>query len=283
MSSRQRWSILVALVLAHALADVTTLLKAYEDHWPKPVVTCALALVLSQVGVVAVWAALGPGTWVVRLPLLVFTCAGLSLALGGPRIEGGNLLIWGAFVTIEAAVVFLPLLLVRSLGLRIDLVCEADAGQLDRTEFQFSIKHMFGWTLAVAVLLGLARLLRISPQHEDSIADSQVWLTVLVLSLSFATVVLIAAWPVYGSGRLIWRLPLSGAGVLLVGLIPPLTINHLSDNEGEFVALAALEGFLLCASLCVLRICGYRLQRLGRSPFAQSTARTPQPSQPARS
>ena len=124
--------------------------------------------------------------------------------------------------------------------------------------FQFTIRHLFVATTAVAVVLAIGRAIR-----TDSIGVWQTTLVVATFTPSMIMVQLATLWAALGIGRPALRLAAVLPTAFVVGLIPPFyTLEPVRSNLGSFVGTSVafgLQATILAASLLVFRSCGWRL------------------------
>jgi hypothetical protein len=237
------WLICIHIALGLLLGAIT----AVTGSGPDLLSASFMGLVLSHTSLLGIWGGSGTHRWWIRL-------AGVLVGVGylGPQFgfcinEPTSEFVWlFAFTTL---IVLVPLLLARCFGLR----TRHDSDQKSPAkEMQFSIRHMMILTLVVACLLALAKWQQPYLRFDDFF--------LVVLSICFATVGLVAAWGVLGAKR-----PLIGIPVLLAVAVGAGYGLEKSLGSGPEIAIwmtATLTGALsLTVSLLVVRSCGYRLRR----------------------
>ena len=152
------------------------------DYEPPAISGAVLqGLIVAQLGLLAIWAVLGPQPLVVRWPLALLTTAVLyCVAIGGVLIGGYDT----SLAEVTAAILVLPIVCL-SVQLPVWILRLATGGCIARREStgglsakqsrQFDLKQMLGSITVVALALGLARL-GVGAIVSDSIAVSVVWI-----------------------------------------------------------------------------------------------------------
>jgi len=203
--------------------------------------------VFSQTSLLGIWCGLGTDRWRIRLLGVLVGVGYLGPQFGFCINEPTSEFVWlFAFTTL---IVLVPLLLARCFGLR----TRHDSDQKSPAkEMQFSIRHMMILTLVVACLLVLAKWQQPYLRFDDFF--------LVVLSICFATVGLVAAWGVLGTKR-----PLLGIPVLLAVAVSAGYGLEKSLGPGPgfaiLVTVMLTEALSLTVSLLVVRSCGFRLRR----------------------
>jgi len=200
-----------------------------------------------QVGVLGIWAVLGPGRWLVRWPisLLVMTffwgvlLLGIAMAnLHGPSIYA----LFAATLTLSLLflAVQLPLWVLRLVtGWCLVVGGGQDAASPARRR-QFGVQHMLGATTVVAVAMGLAGLGLSVGGGRNTSADTSSWLALLLVCL------FVSVWSTFSTLPCLWaalvvRNRVAGAvaiaiyavlmSLLVVGLFSALG-GYLPSTEG---------------------------------------------------
>lgn len=123
--------------------------------------------------------------------------------------------------------------------------------------FQFSLRHLLLFTVAVSLVLAGAELMK-------SFAGAGVITRVLVcvvIVLCFVEGVLAALWASLGQGQVLVRMPIAVGLAALTGLIPAFYFRIDPKSYVLCVATAALAQVITVASLLVVRSAGFRLVR----------------------
>lgn len=255
------------LVLLDFLIMVARLTHRIEDEF-------GYVLVSAQVSLLVLWAVLGPQRWQWRLPavaalvpLVVFLADGFALAYGSRQDTSWNVMM---FITASIAAILCGGL--RYFGFTLQDTSRSHAGGPGkRPSYQFGMKHMLIWFTVSGPLLLLVR----SFDFEGTAV-----FPAALLSVTVATVNLIAIWAVLGSGHWSIRaLSLIGIpGLLAIGMsyysahIKSTFTAWSPGNYGSITwvigqmqdhwfAWLWLDAALLAALLLFFRASGYRLSR----------------------
>ena len=263
--------LLVGLLLAAILAvdaAVWSMVVGQQVflQWPDFRVKLWLALALSQIALVAIWAALGSSVVAMRISALVAAAIGWTALLHWPRnpcLDGWfriELPAWTMRFLCQAFVICLPLGLARMWGLRLVGPGHLTAPAVPLRRYQFSIANLLAWTAGVAVMLGLSRYLFEFTFRWAALTHGWIpWMLVGELCFGQAAIGLAVLWVALGTGRRGWRAAaLVGAflsALLLHGPWTPLATASLPD----YSQLCLLEAALIFAPLWVFRIAGYRI------------------------
>jgi len=246
------------LLLATVLVDCVARSMAEGQEFPHLTILLTWALQLSQVSLAAVWLGLGGrwGMW--RMAAVVVVVAAWSYAMstlsGAPLVEQ-----WAVWLMTQTVAVSVPLLVGRSLGLRlVDIAgvsAEADSAP-GTPRLQFSIRQMLGWTTALAVILGGLKC--IAPYESLLLSPLGDW-PMFIVFIGHALVGLAAVWAVLGTSRQALRI---GALVLAEGAALGaflLTLPSPDAATPEAAVLYFTQVLLLVGSLSVFRVAGYWL------------------------
>jgi hypothetical protein len=241
----------------------------------------ASAFVTAEGSLVAIWIAFGsrplpirltfaiPGVAVVVLPYSVMSYGaaqfpfGIGLASLGSKISGPAIAF--VFDILLVVGVSIPLLAARILGWRLlQFPTESDAinAQSGQNPTQFTLRQMFGWTLAAAMVAGLARLV----VRDDYFRFGVV--TVLLVEarncVACSAVALSAMWAALGRGRPSRRLLIvvASTGLITFTGLSLLKVGVLGIFE--IVSSAVLDALMTYCGLLLFRRIGYRLVRSQR-------------------
>jgi len=257
--------LIALLLLATVLVDGAVLTMVQRQAGiSRPVLFLVWALQVSQVNLATVWLVLGEKWAPLRLAVAVLVVASWSWTLSALP-DPTQIDQWAVLLTAQMAAVSAPLLVARSIGVRI--VARFPASRRDNStrgpkRLQFSIGNTLAWTTALAVVLSTWQCV-----YPDG------WFplgTVLTLSLRLdllgrAAVVLTAVWATLGTRRPAIRVITLLAATLLVFvglfLTKPLT-----------AIVGCLELPLLIGPLLVFRVAGYRLETRGKTNPQRSAA-----------
>jgi len=275
-----RWTPLAVFLAGAAIVNLTGPSLSWALLSPLFVGLFAGA-VSAELGLLAIWTALGAGRWTLRIPLTYFLAVlcfmllvmGFNMGRMGP-LQSGGVLHDLALLPLVFLAAQLPLWIVRLIfGWR--MVFAEGAEQPDAEVGQFSIGHLLGATALVAVSLGLAQL---GPLEAGPLRSSDaVWLDMLatcgIVALASALSTVPCVWAVFISRR-----PLSAAWAIaaytfaasgvLVFLQSALT--GVSDFWAQTLVLALLTlGALMATMLTGLGVAHffrYEMLRRGRKP-----------------
>lgn len=277
------------LIMVAAVIDF--LLGCVTPEIGSPAMVGAFSGVIAgQLGLLAIWAVLGPQRLLVRwcwsllVTVLLYGAfvAGIVLAQGPPArflLESARtaLLLPAIVVAVE-----LPLWILKlALGCRIAIPGRADAAAAPAGR-QFRLQHLLGTTTAVAVILALARVGLSSLDRSGNPVSFRLWLWLGVVcgvcALGSALSTLPCIW-----AALIAKNP--RASTLIVALYAVLMtalmviINVLLGTEPNlqmlelFLSLFGAVLFVMLGCLHLARAAGYVLLRAGRggSPHPAGT------------
>ena len=245
----------------------------------------ASAFVTAEGSLVAIWIAFGrrplpirltfaiPGVAVVFLPYFIMSDGaapfpfGIRSVLRDSAIAGGAIAF--VFDILLVVGVSVPLLTARIAGWRlIQFVTDADAinARSGRSPTQFTLRQMFGWTLAAAMVAGLARLV-VRPDYYRFDA-----VTILLVEarscLVCSAVALSVMWAALGRGRPSRRLLIVAAGTGLLTFLGLTLLKYGVLAIFEIVSSAVLDALMTYCGLLLFRRIGYRLIRSRRTQSA---------------
>lgn len=218
------------ICMAGQLAVELALPFYYAHWWPIPD-----ALLGAQISLLGLWLILGSG-----LNRFYF---GMLLASLLPILRGHMLwneryfsTYWHSYLSYQVLVIVAPLGLLRATGWRLD---RAPSGETP-ARHRVGIRHLFGWMLTVACLLGGLRWL-LEWQGD-----------VLWKAVHEGLAGLLAMWLVFGRTRPARRV---GIGILVAALVMAAGKLKHSGDQSELV----LEGVLVALTLLAARSSGYRM------------------------
>ena len=257
------------------LLDMLTIIASFDHGMDQEF---GYVLVSSQVGLLVLWATLGPEPWQSRLPS-VAAATPLIIIFSGSFVtsayrEGA----WNIMMLVAAVVIALLCGGLRYLGFLLrqpTLFAQFDATGR-RPTYQFGLKHMLIWLTVAGPLLLFVRSLDFKGSTAFPVA---------LVAVSVATVNLIAIWTVLGAGYWFLRvIALIGVPYLIAygmaqysaylntigsgssrrqyGTIPWI----LANMENLWLTWLWLNALLLAALLVFLRASGYRLMRNEATP-----------------
>lgn len=124
-------------------------------------------------------------------------------------------------------------------------------------DFQFSLRHLFLFTVAVSLVLAGAELMK---PFASAGVITRVLVCVVIL-MCFVEAVLAAFWASLGQGRVLLRIPIAVGLAALTGLIPAFYFRVDREIYALSVGTATLAQVITIASLLVVRSAGFRLVR----------------------
>jgi hypothetical protein len=234
-------------------------------------------LVSAQISLLVLWAVLGAQPWQWRLPV-VAALAPLVIVFSGAfmtaysRYEART---WNAMMFISAAIVALLCGGLRYFGFTLQDLSrgKGDGTPGKRPTYQFGMKHMLIWFTVSGPLLLLLRGLDLKGTTVFPAA---------LLSVSIATVNLLAIWAILGSGFWLIRfaaligipfaiaLGMTEYSTYLNSILTPGTFRAgyygtvpwiIGEMQDHWIAWLWLDAALLAALLLFFRASGYRLTR----------------------
>ena len=263
--------LLLATVLVDCaiLGSVATMTKGMPPDW---VIDVVLALALSQVSLAGIWAGLGKKSTPWRLAAAVLLPVLWSRALQKVTRENA-VAAWLALTLTPALLVVAVLFIARRVGVRLVRGAEGARIETSGQGLQFSLRDLFAWTTATAVVLGIAKWL--TPWES-------LWLPeglsrIMLVSISTTAIPFSALWTALGRKRLSARmisLLAIPAGLVLLVFGRPYFCSYAPTTRDlvDFPLFFAVETFLLLGSLWVFRVAGYRLTWIRRPyDFNEST------------
>lgn len=270
--AREQWVVLSTLIGGMLLVDyyVTPWVLDDSSDWIQAVV---LGICIGQLNLIAVWAALGPGNIVLRLPwsvsLTVFMWYALVLGLRRRgRVELDDAVLLGVVLLGAAVVLQIPLWIAsRSSGWRLTAAhlqgMPAKSGQL-----QFELRHMLIGMAILSAALAPARAVLPPGSLENLVESGWSWAPVTVGLVVNLAVVVPCIWLAFlrpkiaGQAALGWLAYVAVATGLEVLVF--IAVWHAPAEARLFMMYFILNVFQ-CATvigvLLVLRRLGWRLER----------------------
>ena len=255
---------LIALLFAAAVsADLAVLAWAGRlggPVWPDVQLAVMFSLVFAQIGVVAVWAALGRSQLPWRAAGLIAAVVGFSAMLATTLPEAVARITtddtWGLQFLLQAGWLAVVLIPARAYGLQ--LVGGPNKPQTAGLQrLQFGLSHLFAWLTATSIVLGLSKF---TFDCWPTDLPLNFWQEVGLISAVNATLVLATLWVVLDVRS--WHARLQTLGVTISPILPLLAIVLRDAGRDWMFALATmwlLEVVWLVLALFVVRTAGYRL------------------------
>jgi hypothetical protein len=223
------------------------------------IVCFASAFMSAEASLVAVWIAFGNRPFPVRLALAVPGVAIVFFPVF--RWPNGALALGGGIIAVVVGAV--PLLAARAGGwrlMRFSTVADAENWRPADNPMQFTLRQMFSWTLAVAMIAGLMRLVFRPEDFRSGMGASLLMDAAVCIACGF--VALAAVWATLGRRYPLRRLL---SVVVIAGLVALLILGMFSVNDQTAVIItvgwAALDALLTGLGLLLFRPVGFRLVR----------------------
>ncbi len=229
-----------------------------------------LSFLIGQIGLLMIWSVFGRRALLARLPLSIVTGMGFYvlfiLAMFAPMVVGTG----SASPFLPALVVPLVLLAGQLPLWPLRLVFRWSVPSIDGSvpsARQFRIQDMLVFTTVAAAALGLARV---------AIADAPVaeaWWSVLAACLGSVVFAALVLLPSIWAALIVNHLRTGLGAIAIYVLVLTATLSALPAFAGAppgisllmfllyLFFLAILFG-IVCGGLCVVRFCGYRLERV---------------------
>lgn len=268
MQQRRSKFILAALTAAHSLVLVAIALFPVGFGEGQLAEIVILGLLFGQLGVAAVWVAWGGQSFSLRVCLATAMALGVSAVLVVPvwLIFAGIGAIYAAILLGYWAVVQMPLWVARlALGWRLTKPAAGESSATD-SGLRFGLKHLLGWTLAVALLLSAGRWLMPDKEYFQGLIAFGGEVVVPILTLM--TFTMLTALCAIAAGLVeqkLWLwIPVSLAAVAALILAMHAVSAFRSDMDSDPLqtcTLIAVQWGWLLGSMVALRLAGYRLTR----------------------
>ncbi len=293
MLQPRRILIIGGLMLAFLLVDLG-IPRSFDLRKPY-VAVVLLGLCAGQLTMIAIWAALAPGSVLLRLPwaLSLGTLmwyglilgnhlrAALSASLFGMRgrfyepslLQRPEALTLGVMVLTSVIVLQVPFWLMN-LVFRWKLVWAEDPHGLER--HQFNLRHLIAGTILFAILLAIGREIMPKSGTLTLVAEREMWqlyfvalsVATALVSLPAATLVVLGAQRrlLLTLGWVVYTILLSIAEYSLLSLLlgtPPA--SQQAESRLMILLLQFAHGGSVIVSLLVLSFAGLRLARLRRT------------------
>jgi hypothetical protein len=260
-----------SLALLDLLTIAVVLGGPFDTHF-------AYLMVTAQIGLIVLWAILGPPPWQWRLPVVLVSTPGI-IAFAGFSTTGHRGWIspyWTILLTISTLVVAVLCAILRYTGfsLRFAKTATADNPQSDPERvFQFGLRHMLIWSTALIPMLLVGRGIDFLMFTR---IGTQGMFPLMLLAATLALISLTAIWAVLGTGAWLLRIAVL---LLLPGIFAyamHLTTEHVRSlgpvwgNSPSYMLIGMdetwtswlyMNALLLAALLLFLRAKGYRLIR----------------------
>jgi len=228
-----------------------------------------VSFVLTETNLVAVW--LGLGNMALPLRLLIGIPAAGIVFLPW-MIDDAPPLAFG-FSYLAVLVVAGPLLLMRIFGGRLVQFRQqriATNESLEDRPFQFTLRQMFSWTLSVAMVAALIRLV-FNPVSKDLGGNSVVEILLPLAScLAIGIAACATVWAALSKGSPLVRLPLVIGAAAFIALSICVAFDARPVAIVGTSSVAATTPLFTGVALLMLRSIGFRLVRGGRKESFRS-------------
>jgi len=209
-----------------------------------------LGIVAAQLGLLAVWAVLGPQRWIVRLPVtlvyavLLYTMLimGFAVAQPPPRDAWPQIAKSYLFLPLVLLAAQLPLWILRiATGCRI-VRADPENGLRSTGSRQFQLRDLFGAMTVLAVALGLASL---GLSREESIG-AITWPIILIICLVCAGGSTFSTLPCLWAGLIARNRVVSTVVIAVyVAVIVPIALAIISAFVGSRLPNGAVAMFVM--------------------------------------
>ncbi|HEY2882762.1 MAG TPA: hypothetical protein VGJ15_10020 [Pirellulales bacterium] len=248
--------VVVLLIIASGLLDIFFWNANPASSWPDWITVWFVALIYSQISLLAAWLAVGRAWFMFRMLFSSLGFAFIYLLIPGENFDV-NGLVYLCFA--QGLLVSLLMLVLRAIGFQISLRGPENSEPDSKSvQFQFSIVQILLVTTALAICTAIGVRLKL----EEKILWEGAWLAV-----SFGAPAPFIFWAVLAESIRILRM--IAVLVLLAGMA--ILLAMFWPEQFECVLLAAICGlqYALCiASLFVVRRAGYRFTRPARQVAA---------------
>ena len=276
--SRRAWLVLSTLFASHAaFALFLNPIGASDNEVPELPALMLMGALFCQPVLFAIWAALGPGRAVLRIPLSL--AASILICFAGvltkwnvivSRPRNAESFISDLVISIGCfAAILLIFLIVRKFT-RWRIEWPAVISTTSNKSNQFGLKYLLGLTTLSCVLLVLGRLLA----PEQLSADASSWRSTIAHTLSFGGLILLAMFPIFTlplmvisrhvSIRALVVMPFAWAAFTWLAV----EIGTAAQIGTRYEAVKAIV-LLQCGATAIgvlsaigIRVAGYRLFRL---------------------
>ncbi len=247
------FSLVFCIALMVGLCDVLCgpILRGGE---PSLLLTAAIALVLTQVGLTAIWLAFGWLALALRVIAAVAMVACIPSAPGGARP-----FVW-AFSTVLFAAV--PCAIARLSGCQIRQFADLAAKEkwlAGVRPAQFTLRQMFAWTTVAAILVALARL-----AERQNLVDLRDLIGDGVVAIVAGVLLLLVVWATLRERSQARGVALICVGTLIFGMLLAVLMGVATRDTAIIVCTFPLTVLLLSVVLLIFRANGFRYVRARR-------------------
>jgi hypothetical protein len=247
------FSLIFCIALMAGLCDVfcAPVLRRGE---PSLFLAAAIAFVLAQVGLTAIWLAFG---WL-ALALRVLAAAGMVACI--PSAPGGaRAFVWAFSAILFAAV---PCAIARLSGCQIRQFADLAAKEkwlAGVRPTQFTLRQMFSWTTVAAILVALARL-----AERQNLVDLRDLIGDGVFAIAAGVFLLSVVWATLRERSQARGVALISVGTLIFGMLLAVLMGVDARDAAMIVLTLPLTVLLLSGLLLIFRANGFRYVRARR-------------------
>jgi len=310
---RPRWLMWLIYAWTWLVMDMMVLALAIADPWYGEAIsptTLPMGMLSGQLGLVLVWAALGQPRWNIRWPAAFLLAVAILIPIVWHQMHPTELLI---LVGLQSAILLVVCWWLAWRGFRMvrfesagdnPFLSSKNHSSGQPRENQFQLRDLLIWTTALAIALGVARMINYWSASIDVWEHIQSFvvtkrmrdflLGIPTAAIVTSAVLLVALWAALGQGRPLmrWLCLFVFVGILSTahGLIdyyqhawtwrwaPPLwrSWDIFWNLEQTLVTWHCLTGGMLFAALLMFRSLGYRLYRMRHSGLSKTTIPLPE-------
>lgn len=227
-------------------------------------ISASAGFIASEMSLIAVWIAFStlalpwrvlaalPGGAVVFFTMLTSMTRGEDVPLA---------LAVGALGTLVSAG---PILIVRSTGLRLALLppdVDAQSWRPEGNPRQFTLRQMFAWTLATAMVAALIRFIATASEFKMGRVDVEGFVTLIIVGVVVGIIAAGMVWAALGRGIVPLRLFIVTGLVVLAGLIFSAVLRAPDEAILGLFIMSIADCLFTFGGLVVLRPIGVRLVR----------------------
>ncbi len=162
-----------------------------------------------------------------------------------------------------------PMLVMRACGLELAaqsrFAAQPGDGQRQYKPRQFTLRQMFEWTLAAALVAALVRFLVVRPDADEGRAQLRELPSLLIMCLIQGIIAAAAVWAALGRGQPMPRLIGVTAAAAMVAVAFCGILRAPGDAIAVFLMTAICDSLMTGGGLALLRTVDVRLQRAGRA------------------
>ncbi len=221
------------------------------------VILLSAAWIMAQFGLLSTWLGLGGGPLCLRLLIAAPPVAAAANCLNPNGLESGTFADMAIFLVVGAVPFGLIYLLGYHMSREVAAAAPADGLEKYRSR-QISLRQLFGWTVAVALVASVARYSSIQPRELFELGA----LSLVFFSIS-AGAVLATLFPKEAALVGIMLVLIEFATAILTVAVAQIVGMRGSGDVGPTVIVAMMHVAIMSGVLLGFRAIGYRLRRRG--------------------